>query len=164
MAKTKTTKPITKQNDAELRLSTDANSVPTPIAYDDVKESTGTKYSFPEAFEQVDDQHSRVPGTDPSTKGAYSAVSKGGMGTAGPQIAMNRDIASLKGPTAGYAYADQFGTQEMNRKEPDMQVHTMQECTDIGTGSKGAANKAANVSQRKAIGTASVDYDDMSRN
>jgi hypothetical protein len=162
MGKTKTNKPITKQNDAELRVSTQSNTIPTPLAHDDIIE-TGVKYRYPEVFETVVDQHNRVPGTDASTKGAYSAVSKGGLGTAGPQIAMNRtDTAASHG---NMAYQDEFGTQEMYRKSPDMQVLSMQECVDIGTGSKGAANKAANITQRSAISTASTGtYDKGFRN
>lgn len=153
--KTKTNKPINKQNDAELRVSTDANQSPTPLAYDDILESTGTKVSFPEVFEQVDDQHSRVPGTDTSSKGAWLA--------SGGQSSMSRDIASLAGPTDGYAYADMIGTGEMYRKQPDKQVLSVSD-PSINTGSLSGGNRAANITPGH-VGTAqSGTYDKADRN
>jgi hypothetical protein len=150
MTKTKTNKPI-KANDVEMEVSTNAGI--TPLAHDDIIE-TSVKYKYPEQFEQVDDQHERVPGMNASTSGAWLA--------SGKQAAMNR--APAPDTSHGYAYADDFGSQEMNRKQPDKQVHSMDDSVKIGTGSLGSANKAAAIAQRKAIGTASMDFDDQSRN
>jgi hypothetical protein len=145
MTKTKTNKPI-KANDVELEVSTNAGI--TPLAHDDIIE-TGVTYEHPEVFEQVDDQHERVPGMNASTSGAWLV--------SGKQAAMSR--APAPDTSHGYAYEDMFGTQEMNRKAPDKTTPP-----DVSTGSKGAANPAAAISRRKAIGTASMDFDDQSRN
>src|SRR5882672_1146171 len=121
MSKTKTNKPI-KANDVEMEVTTNVGI--TPLAHDDIIE-TSVKYQYPEQFEQVDDQHERVPGMNASTKGAWGATGK--------QVAMSRDPDS--NTSHGYAYGDKFGTEEMNRKAPDKQVHSMDDSVKIGTGS-----------------------------
>lgn len=166
MAKTKTNKPIKNQNDAELRVSTDANQSPTPLAYDDVVELNTVKYKYPEQFESVDDQHSRIPGWDASTKGAPAHTSTDGIGMQGSQIAMSRDIASLGGPTKGYAYADMFGTEEMYRKHPESKgySHNNEYSKAISTGSRGASNPAANITPGHVATASTSSYNKADRN
>lgn len=139
-----------------------ANRDSTIALVNDKIVETGVKYEYPWQFETTDDQHTRVPGTDASTKGAPAHTSSGGFGKQGSPIAMNRTDGNAS--HGDQAYQSEFGTQEMYRKQPDTQTLSVSDAS-INTGSLSGGNRAANITTRKAVGTASTGtYDKGYRN